>query len=38
MDFVKAFTLADVEREMYMELPNNFKQPRANITYESRYK
>ena len=38
LDFVMAFTQADVERELYMELPKRFTMPGTNITYEDRDK
>jgi len=38
LDFVMAFTQADVERDLYMELPKNFSVPGTKITYADKDK
>ena len=38
LDFVMAFTQADVERELYMELPKEFFMPGSDITHKDRNK
>jgi hypothetical protein len=38
LDFVMAFTQADVERDHYMELPKNFSVPGTKITYADKDK
>jgi hypothetical protein len=38
LDFVMAFTQADVERDLYMELPKNFTMPGTKITYADKDK
>jgi hypothetical protein len=38
LDFVMAFTQANVERELFVELPKHFTMPGTNITYEDRDK
>jgi hypothetical protein len=38
LDFVMAFTQADVESDLYMELPKNFSVPGTKITYADKDK
>ncbi len=38
LDFVMAFTQADVERDLYTELPKNFSVPGTKVTYEDKDK
>ena len=38
LDFVMAFTQADVERDLYMELPKNFSMPGTKITHADKDK
>ena len=38
LDFVMAFTQADVERDLYMELPKNFSVPGTKITHADKDK
>ena len=38
LDFVMAFTQADAERELYMELPKPFRMPKSKVTNKDRDK
>jgi hypothetical protein len=38
LDFVMAFTQANVERDLYMELPKDFSMPGSGVTYKDKDK